>query len=269
MKIDNSSHKHRYQNRLSCLRVFSLMLLLFLTFSEIVFGFITPSQPSLSSCNVILTNLKKQKSRCFHSFIDSDGDQLNELLRVRLAGIRDKINRYEERRPPNRHLKPKEIVRALLSALIVPDEPLPDAGFRLLLESATEEWKDYIRKSIGAPLYASDELIASALGSAISRPKNQFGILVGVNDDHASLIRVKPVYSVSFPSDVVDFEDGNCWVECRLRGKLDDKLLVVMGWQMKRRKEDGAWLIDGIDWQDFRDDYRPGIGREEWMRICG
>ena len=38
---------------------------------------------------------------------------------------------------------------------------------------------------------------------------------------------------------------------------------------MRRREDDGAWLIDGIDWQDFRDDYRPGIGREEWERICG
>jgi hypothetical protein len=38
---------------------------------------------------------------------------------------------------------------------------------------------------------------------------------------------------------------------------------------MKRQEDDGAWLIDGIDWQDFWDEYRPGIGREELERICG
>jgi hypothetical protein len=41
---------------------------------------------------------------------------------------------------------------------------------------------------------------------------------------------------------------------------------------MKQQEEDSsssAWLVDGIDWQDFRERYRPGIGREEWERICG
>ena len=32
---------------------------------------------------------------------------------------------------------------------------------------------------------------------------------------------------------------------------------------------DDCWLLDGIDWQDFRDEFRPGLGREEWERICG
>eukprot|EP00536_Pseudo-nitzschia_multiseries_P001571 jgi/Psemu1/181323/e_gw1.19.28.1 len=82
----------------------------------------------------------------------------------------------------------------------------------------------------------------------------------------------------------------NCWIESRLRSPHDDQLLAVVGWSLQRRRikntEDGynimdtadvdanesllsCWLLDGIDWQDFRDDFRPGIGREEWERICG
>ena len=76
-------------------------------------------------------------------------------------------------------------------------------------------------------------------------------------------------YEIEFPQDTLDYYDGTAWLECRLRDGKSDALLAVLGWSMKRREGDGAWLIDGIDWQDFRDEYRPGIGREEWERICG
>jgi hypothetical protein len=92
-------------------------------------------------------------------------------------------------------------------------------------------------------------------------PNYQFGILVGVEDAED--------YYLSFPTDLLDFEDGTCWLECHLRGKTDNALLVAMGWDLRQRPSDGAWLVDSIDWQDFRDRYCPGIGREEWMRICG
>jgi len=107
-----------------------------------------------------------------------------------------------------------------------------------------------------------------------------------------------------FPSDPVifesdDVEDENdrdihgkvvdfCWVESRLRAPEDDQLLVVVGWSLQRRVVEHeqqavilnnsncdtsqitpCWFLDGIDWQDFRDEFRPGIGREEWERICG
>jgi len=59
-------------------------------------------------------------------------------------------------------------------------------------------------------------------------------------------------------------------LECQLRNVHDNSLLVATGWQLKRsRRLDGAWLIDRIDWQDFRDLYRPGVGREEWLRSVG
>lgn len=200
-----------------------------------------------------------------------DGGELER----RLTGLRTQISRIEENRPPNPSLSPQQVVRSLLSALLVPDDPVPEAGFRLLLQSATPKWRHYIRQSVGAPEHASVDQIASALGAALSRPNNQFGILVDAPDDESSsrrrsqLVHLHPLYNTVFPTEVVDFDDGNCWIECRLRGRLDDKLLVIMGWQMKKREEDGSWLIDGLDWQDFRDGYRPGIGREEWLRICG
>ena len=110
--------------------------------------------------------------------------------------------------------------------------------------------------------------------------------------------------SWQFPSDPVIFEsdndeilnDGNederiiqhCWVESRLRSPNDNELLAVVGWNLQRRQivykdQDNSkgdnirnandsisyWLLDDLQWQDFRDEFRPGIGREEWTRICG
>lgn len=69
-------------------------------------------------------------------------------------------------------------------------------------------------------------------------------------------------YEIEFSHDTLDYYDGTSWLECRLRDGKSDALLAVLGWSMKLRE-------DGIDWQDFRDEYRPGIGRDEWERICG
>ena len=109
-----------------------------------------------------------------------------------------------------------------------------------------------------------------------------------------------PSDPVIFQGDDDDDDDDNsddddnkvildhCWIESRLRSPEDDQLLVVVGWSLQKQhlgdtnndKANGfsassasslspCWLLDGIDWQDFRDDFRPGIGREEWERICG
>ena len=121
--------------------------------------------------------------------------------------------------------------------------------------------------TVGAPSCAEEEVVASALGEAIARPNNQFAILVDSNcDDNDDAI--EPPYAVDFPTGMVDYGDGTCWLECHLRRRKDGALLVDMGWQLQRRSVDGAWLVDQIDWQDFRDEFRPGIGREEWMRVC-
>lgn len=183
----------------------------------------------------------------------------NGILEGRLLDL--KVNAIEEdvRRPPNPNLSAQDFVFEIIRALHNNGDPLPDSGFRVLLRSSTDPWKKMLYKSVGAPRTANEEVVASALGEAMARDDNQFVILVDEESGH----------EVSFPTDTLDYSDGTAWVECRLRDEENDLLLVVMGWQLHRRPSDGAWLVDQIDWQDFRDDFRPGIGREEWMRICG
>lgn len=235
----------------------------------VLFGFLSQKtfsfvlKPSFQSIYSSFTLSQDSTSTTLHEHqneresVDSD----RELLNLRLHQMRIDLMEQEVSRPPNAALTAQEFIKQVLEGLQRPDDPLPESGFRLLLRASTPEWRREISRSIGAPLGTSEDLIASALGPAIARPKNQFGILVQADD--------ATDFSVTFPSDPVDFDDGSCWLECRLYGKKDNELLVVMGWELKRRPLDGAWLIDGLDWQDFRDQYRPGIGREEWMRILG
>lgn len=175
--------------------------------------------------------------------------------RAELKSVKNQLHR-----PPNPFLSPVELVQCLLEELRAPTSRQQHSGVMALLESSTPNWWDSLRQSVGAPKRCKDELLAPPLEAALSRPKNQFAILLGVEDVD---------YQATFPTDPLDFQDGTCWVECRLRSGVTDELLVVMGWSLLQRPGDGAWLVDALDWQDFRDAYRPGIGREEWMRICG
>jgi hypothetical protein len=175
------------------------------------------------------------------------------LLRERIQQIKVEIMEDDLQRPPNPQMGAEEFVAAIMDGLLNPYDPRPDAGFRLLLRASTKAWRDTILQSIGASVDSDMELVASALGAAIGRPHNQFAILVGGGED----------YELCFAMEPIDYGDGACWVECRLL-KRNGELLLITGWQLRQRGEDGAWLIDGIDWQDFRDEFRPGIGREEW-----
>lgn len=184
-----------------------------------------------------------------------------ERFKRRREEFRARTMQKEWCRPPNPFLDPYEFVMEVLDSLRCPPLHDPESGVRTLLGASTEAWRDTLRRSVGAPSDAVDEDIALALRPALGRPNNQFGILVAAaNADE---------YTVSFPTEALDYDDGTCWVECRLRRADDDTLLVVMGWSLQKRESDGAWLVEAIDWQDFRDSFRPGIGREEWERICG
>jgi len=185
-------------------------------------------------------------------------------LDERLIDLRKKIMNEEYHRPPNPSLAPQEFVSELLHALWQNSDPLPDSGFRLFLRCSTPRWKTALYNSVGAPSSANEEVVASALGDAMGRPHNQFAILCGEDE-----LYCMNEYKAVFPTDPLDYSDGTCWLECHLRDKKDDSLFAITGWQLQQRASDGAWLVDRIDWQDFRDEYRPGIGREEWMRICG
>ena len=180
----------------------------------------------------------------------------SDILKERLQRARLEITEEEIRRPPNSKFTAEQLVEEIMKGLLNPYDPLPDSGFRMMLRTATKDWRSSILHSIGANDDADLELAASALGVAIGRlpHKNQFAILVGEGED----------YTLDFASEPLDFDDGTCWLECRLRDKETSKLLAITGWDLRQR-EDGAWLVDSIDWQDFRDEFQPGIGREGWM----
>lgn len=215
-------------------------------------------------------------------------DQNKPLLSQRLTSLRAQIlNEEMTQRPPNPNLEPVEFVKALLSSLMHTDHPLPDSGYRVLIRCSAPRWKEALRKSIGAPVGANEEDMVSALSGSMPRPNNQFGILVDSGDDwkedhnddddeedqcdngdyNGSVVYGN--YRLTFPRDVLDWEDGTCWLESQLRDPTSGELFAILGWNLIKREEDGAWIVEWLDWQDFRDAFRPGIGREEWSRICG
>lgn len=198
-----------------------------------------------------------------------EGDDDTLALQRRVKELREKVLNEQRNQPPNPNLSPTQFIIHVLDALKNNiDDPLPDFGCKVLLRSSTPSWKREILKSIGAPPTCADEAqVAASLNNALTRRRNQFGLLVGTYANEGS---GEESYTIHFPSDVVeDSDEESCWVECRLRSAETGTLLVITGWNLKRRKQDGAWLIDNLDWQDFRDDYRPGIGREEWIRVFG
>ncbi len=204
--------------------------------------------------------------------------------------------------PPNPLLEePVDFVQALLVALQERKKYGAWNGALCLLRSSTPSWRKLLLKSVGAPTDATNDQVAPTLQTALERSNNQFAILTMNLDeettDHSDFTTT--IGSIQkcwdFPSDPVlyeeeenDDENDYCWIESRLRSPKDNELLAVVGWSLKRRRitqkqqsensndfRDDAydsnmcWLLDGIDWQDFRDEFRPGIGREEWERICG
>ena len=209
-------------------------------------------------------------------------DQNHLLLSHRLTSLRAQILEEElMHRPPNPNLDAVEFVKSLLSSLMHTDHPLPDSGYRVLIRCSAPRWKEALRKSIGAPPGANEELMVSALSRSMPRPNNQFGILVDAGDgggeagwkegseEEEEEEDVYGSYRLSFPRDVLDWEDGTCWLESQLRDPDSGELFAILGWNLIKREEDGAWIVEWLDWQDFRDAFRPGIGREEWSRICG
>lgn len=144
-----------------------------------------------------------------------------------------------------------EFVKDLLEGLA------SENGGKKLLENSAFGWRTAIYEAVGAPTTADEKVVAKALQDAMVRPENQFAILMGVTDDD---------FEYEYPSDPVDYDDGYCFVEVRLRNNADNELLVTMGLQLQKREEDGHWLVAKLDWQDFRDDFYPGLsGRGKYI----
>jgi hypothetical protein len=206
-------------------------------------------------------------------------DDDSAFLQRRLNKMRAQVFSEMIQLPPNPHLSPEEFISVLLKQLHRPC--MPQSGVRALIRSSTKEWRSKLRESIGVPrdVDIDEETFVNALSSAMSRPKNHYEILVQDTDDDEnnnnnnnnddSSAGEDATYALYFPGDVVDYQDGQCWVEAQLRHPTTGKLLVILGWSLVMDDSSGAWFVDRVDWQDFRDEFRPGIGREEWMRICG
>lgn len=139
---------------------------------------------------------------------------------------------------------PTEFLKELLEHL---------TGERLLAASS-DSWRQAIYDAVGAPPTADSKVVAKALEDAMSREDNQFALLMG---------KAEP-FVATFPSDPVSYDDETCWVECRLRDSNSDDLLVTMGINLIH--QNGNWAIKSLDWQDFRDEFYPGLSGREWLR---
>jgi hypothetical protein len=173
--------------------------------------------------------------------------------------------------PPHPSLEPLEVVRSVLTSLgsaphFFDYDPLksrPHAGVQVLWDASTDDWRQTMAAMVGgnrSTTGVAEEQIVSALGRFLARPNQQFAILMGTEDRD---------YRIDFPTDVMEWSEEEAWLECRLRDSQTNELLVVLGWTLNRKHAKDAWYIHSFDWQDFRNAYRPGIGREEWERICG
>ena len=222
----------------------ALVVLLQLLYMPLAFRSFSLSATTPSQNRYLLT-------RRYYSINGTDGDLHaddpadsfdTEELDRRLRHMRAQFLEQEYQRPPNPAFTHVEFVAQVLKALWHNYDPMPNSGFRSLVRVSTKRWRDRIFESVAAPSTATEEAVASALAEAMSRTNNQFAILVGEAEE----------YVPTFPSEPIDYGDGKCWLECQLRGKKNNELYVITGWSLERRKSDGAWLVDAIDWQDFR-----------------
>jgi hypothetical protein len=135
-----------------------------------------------------------------------------------------------------------------------------DEGGLRLLRASSASWKNAIYKALAAPDTADEKVVAKRLTTAMRKPDQQFAILM-MNGSSAS-----NNFVATFPSDpVINDDDGTAWIECRLRDNtVDQKLLVTMGISLVRNGDE--WLISALDWQDFRDEFYPGLSGREWLR---
>ena len=144
---------------------------------------------------------------------------------------------------------PQEVISLTLDALQSNDEPQPSFGTALLRRFSTEEFQ-----MAGEP----QRLPPPALTAFFTT--NQYNLLLD-----------REGASWYFPAETCSFDDENAWQEVRFESDGaaagENALLVKLGWSLVRSK--GCWLTESVDWHDFRPDFRPGIGQEEWPRICG
>ena len=168
------------------------------------------------------------------------------------------FRQYSEDLPALRsNSTPQEVISVTLNALKANDVPVKDTGTSLLLRFASDRFKLQMRWMIGTAQSAA------VLSSSLRKSNSQYNLLFCP-------------YDFSFPSDTYHIDKGRAFQEVQLESCQDlstlrpggVSLLAKLGWELIR-DEQGCWRTDMISWHDFRDEYRPGEGQEEWPRICG
>jgi hypothetical protein len=217
---------------------------------------------------------RRRSDKALHSHSPQPMEWDTKVLQYRLNELR-RQTLEEEFALSNVSDNPIAFVETCLRRLQCNDDPRPDSGIRYLLRMSTKSWRQKILQSVGAPWSSLDshpEVVVAAVSAAMAQPDNQYALLLlSASEEEEG---EGGAYRAVFPSEPLVFQDDDdalgrtAWVECQLRHPVTDALLVAMGWQL-REEEDASWRMERIDWQDFREPFRPGVGREEWMRICG
>lgn len=156
-----------------------------------------------------------------------------ERFRRRKLEMEQRVEQEQGRRPPNADLSAQETVREILLGLLQPHDPQRYFGLEILLRACTAEWRAFLCQSVAATANQDDTSVAAALEAAMSRPHNQFRILLGLEDEG---------YKIDFPTEPLDYSDGTCWLECRLRANDNDKNELLTGTRLQNKRVGGGWL---------------------------
>lgn len=153
---------------------------------------------------------------------------------------------------PARQLDPRDVLVLLIGALQRNNHPQPHSGSACLLRFSTDDFR--------------------LVGSPARRPSPaQLTNFMSMTQYHLLL---DPDASFDFPSDCLQLDEEEAFQDMNLYTTDDQETVdAKLGWTLRR--EVGAegkaacWLVSDLTWHDFRPRFRPGIGQEEWPRICG
>lgn len=132
------------------------------------------------------------------------------------------------------------------------------------VEAGAELWLRFASASFA--LAGVTPWSARALARAVHDAGSQYALLTDAR------------LEIDFPTEPVeelgaDDRPERCWHEVELLLRVDGIdaegfTAAKLGWSCEWDAACG-WRTQSISWHDFRPDHRPGIGQEEWPRVCG
>ena len=144
-----------------------------------------------------------------------------------------------------------------------------DADFRRLLATGLTPTDAFTPVDVAAltlrALKTGDERFLHRFSTPDFAPagvKRRGSTFEGLGNGQYALLREE--YTADLDDDVLVLGD-----EAFLRVRLEDAsdAHVTLGWELRLQR--GCWLTSRWHWHDFRPEFHPGIGEEEWTRICG